>query len=186
MAKDESALGPGRMDDTTGSDTMRRFVRPALRPRTEKYQEHAQQGHSHPDHPQAVLSVGDMQAEVDEGLVDILRPIWQLGWKTTASCEMLVGNEDQAYISFDTTEWAKNFFDLIHRHVSWVEWFNSRNNRVAVYFPSDTETFTVIRHRLTEKLAEIQAQDAGSAAEHGMAHNAPEGDAPAPADQSLP
>lgn len=86
-------------------------------------------------HLQAPIEWNGTTIEVDEGIRGTIEGLLALCWVTTDSCEMLSDLPTDAYISFETYEGGRQFFDLVHRQVERIEWSNNGPERgVAFYF----------------------------------------------------
>lgn len=61
------------------------------------------------DHEQTLISHGELEAEVDAELAEMILALWQLGVTTEYSCQGGRGPEDKSYILFATPEDATRF-----------------------------------------------------------------------------
>lgn len=53
---------------------------------------------------------------VDEGLVDVLKLIWEFGWSTHSSCQERHDMPGIAYLDFGHVSFAEEFMNIVLRH----------------------------------------------------------------------
>lgn len=88
-----------------------------------------------PEHPKQDLQHNGEAIPIDVQLVPLIQRIWGQGWETLNSCYNS-SNYHLAYIHFATAQQARQFFDLVEAHVSFVVWDRRGNEGVAIRFPT--------------------------------------------------
>jgi hypothetical protein len=79
-----------------------------------------------PPHKQVLVEVGDMAAEVDEGLAPLIRELWRAGIHTTMSCQE--NRPGIAWIQFASAPDAEEFLSMVGEYEDGIDSLYSRIN----------------------------------------------------------
>lgn len=64
-------------------------------------------------HPQIPVTYGGQEAEVDEGIADLILALWRAGYRTGSSCQAFPAADGRAYVAFMTAGDAHRFAAII-------------------------------------------------------------------------
>jgi hypothetical protein len=90
-----------------------------------------------PDHPQVHISLGEREAEVDEGIAELILELWRQDIDTTMSCQ---DNNGRVWADFPSASDAEHFLDLVAGDYD-DEVYSLYNRLVHEVEDEDWETF---------------------------------------------
>jgi hypothetical protein len=64
-------------------------------------------------HQQVTVRVGDLEADVDEGMAELVKACWRAGIGTEESCEEVATNSGMARLAFDTLGDMEHFYEAV-------------------------------------------------------------------------